>query len=246
MNPGACSVLVLVSALRNQVHVVIGDVEYVQASFVYRVRVVDLPTLVEEDADPRSLRARPPRPPVVVLDLTRIQFLGSERDPVVEVEIAVRRGVPGECPTHPCLVRGELRVRCPRHGGHRDVAMVQVGRDAVEVVHPEGTDEARRVGCPWRVLLSGLWIEHRVVDDQLAPPFENLAQRLPTILAVEEVLLLDRLPREVAALVAELIAKAGELLFFGEVLSFELRAIRRVSLLCGFPFAPPTRARRTR
>jgi hypothetical protein len=57
-----------------------------------------------------------------------------------------------------------------------------------------------------------------VVDDQLTPPFENLTQRLPAILAFEDVILLDKLPREVAALFAELITKAGELLFFGEVL----------------------------
>src|SRR5262245_41307103 len=96
--------------------------------------------------------------------------------------------------------------------------MVQVERDAIEVVHPEGTDEARRVGRPWRVLPCRLWIEHRVIDDQLAPSLEDVRERLPTTLAFEDVLLLDELAWQVAALLAELVAKPGELLLFGEML----------------------------
>jgi hypothetical protein len=107
-------------------------------------------------------------------------------------------------------------------------AMVQVERDAVEVVHPERTDIASRLGRPWSVLPCRLWIEHRVVGDQLTPPVEDVRERLPTVLALEDVLLLDEIPWEVAAFLAELVAKPGELLLFGEMLLADRRAIRRV------------------
>src|SRR5438552_15598256 len=74
------------------------------------------------------------------------------------------------------------------------------------------------VGSPGRVRPRGLGIEHRVVDDELAPPSEDLAERLPTLFALERVLLLDQLPRQFATLFAQLIAKAGKLLFFGQML----------------------------
>jgi hypothetical protein len=48
-----------------------------------------------------------------------------------------------------------------------------------------------------------------VIDDELALPFEDLAERLPALLALERVLFLDQLPRQVATLFAELVAKAS-------------------------------------
>src|SRR4029453_2437671 len=85
-------------------------------------------------------------------------------------------------------------------------------------------------------------IEHRVVDDQLAPPFEDLAQCLPTILAFEDVVLLDKLPREISALLAELIAKAGELLFLGQVLLSSCEPLVVCRYLVGFHSLLLTRA----
>src|SRR5438270_12708768 len=41
--------LVLVAALRHQVHVVVGDVHHVETAWVRRVRVVDLPAVAHED-----------------------------------------------------------------------------------------------------------------------------------------------------------------------------------------------------
>ena len=57
-----------------------------------------------------------------------------------------------------------------------------------------------------------------MVDDQLASAFEYLAEALPAVLAFEDVILLDRFPRQLAALRAELIAEASELLLLGQVL----------------------------
>ena len=74
--------IVLVSALWNQVHVVVGDVEHVQAALVGRVCVIDLASFLEEDADPWRLRSGPPDRAVVVLDPTRLQFVGVNETPV--------------------------------------------------------------------------------------------------------------------------------------------------------------------
>src|SRR5687768_12324969 len=64
----------------------------------------------------------------------------------------------------------------------------------------------------------GLGIEHRVVDDELAAALEDLSERLPTVFALERVLLLDTLPRQFAPLPAELVAKASEPLFLDQML----------------------------
>src|SRR5262245_31287310 len=96
--------------------------------------------------------------------------------------------------------------------------MVQVNRDAVEVVHPERADEARGIGRPRRVLPRRLRVEHRVIDDELATSLEDLAERLPTVPAIEDVLLVDQLPGQAAPLAAEPIAEACELLLLGQML----------------------------
>jgi len=50
------------------------------------------------------------------------------------------------------------------------------------------------------------------------PGASDRAERLPTLLSLERVLLVDQLPRQFATLFTQLIAKAGELLFFGQML----------------------------
>src|SRR5438132_13040456 len=79
--------------------------------------------------------------------------------------------------------------------------------DAVEVVGPEGA--AAAADLPVRTV-------HEVVDDELAALAEEIREHLPAILALEDVFLLDPLPRQVPALPAELITTTGELLFRGE------------------------------
>src|SRR2546425_12578456 len=104
-----------------------------------------------------------------------------------------------------------------RERGHCDVAAVQVAGDAVEVVHPEGADEARRVGCPGRMTARGVGIEHRVIDDQLAASLEDIAERLRPALALEGVLLFDELPGQIAPLPAQLVTHPGELLLLRQM-----------------------------
>src|SRR5512136_1173378 len=95
--------------------------------------------------------------------------------------------------------------------------------DAVKVVHPPGTHKARRVGGPTRVWPGGSWVEHCVIDRQLATSCEHIEERHLTVLALEGVLLFHQFPRKIAALAAQLVAKARELLFFRQVLLASLR-----------------------
>src|SRR5437899_7943308 len=89
--------------------------------------------------------------------------------------------------------------------------------DAVEVVHPEGADEAGRVLCPGRMGSRGVGVEHGVIDDQLAASLEDVAERLRSVLALEGVLLFDELPGQIAPLAAQLVAHPGELLLLRQV-----------------------------
>src|SRR5262245_37840669 len=90
--------------------------------------------------------------------------------------------------------------------------------DAVEVVHPERTRKARRVGGPGRLWPGSIRIEHGMVDHQLTASVEHVSQRDVSMLALEGVLLVHQLPGKISAFATQLIAEMGELLFFGEVL----------------------------
>jgi len=58
-----------------------------------------------------------------------------------------------------------------------------------------------------------------VVDDQLRAPVEELGQRLRALVSVEDVLLVNRYPRQFLPLPRELVAAAGELLLALEQLT---------------------------
>src|SRR6267143_230536 len=74
---------------------------------------------------------------LVVGGVAEGQGLGLEGDLEVVVEIGAVRGYPLECPAETpgeCLQLGERRAR---DGGEGDVALTEMGGDAVEVVGPE-------------------------------------------------------------------------------------------------------------
>ena len=77
--------------------------------------------------------------------------------------------------------------------------------DRVEVVHAEGTADAP---------LLPVWAEHEMRHDQLAAPGEQIGQCLWTVGAIEDVGFLDPLPGQREPLRGQLVAQAGELLFF--------------------------------
>src|SRR5712692_8251986 len=60
---------------------------------------------------------------VVVFDGPIALLLLRDRDVEVEVEVAAERGRPGKRPSHPPLVRLQLRERRPRHRRKRDVVV---------------------------------------------------------------------------------------------------------------------------
>src|SRR5262249_26576917 len=90
--------------------------------------------------------------------------------------------------------------------------MREVNHDALEVVHPERAHLTRCVLSVGRLVRRSLRIEHRVVDDELRTPFEDLLESLGSAGAIEDVLLRYALPRKVAAPSAEFIAQPIEFL----------------------------------
>jgi hypothetical protein len=60
-------------------------------------------------------------------------------------------------------------------------------------------------------------VEHRVIDDKLAAPPEEVAECLLPMLPLEGVWLFDELPRQVAPLPAQLVAHPRELLLLCQV-----------------------------
>src|ERR1700722_9675175 len=84
--------------------------------------------------------------------------------------------------------------------------MLQMNRDAIEIVGPERAMRASRV--PFR-------IEHEVIYDQLARAVEELRQSFLALRSFERVLLIDALPRQLAPFRAKLVAEPVKLLLFG-------------------------------
>src|SRR5436190_2433845 len=193
---------VFVAALRDEVEVVVGGVDEVDASRIGRVGVEHVAAVcLCEDAEAFTIRV--PRSQRLVVEDGLVLPLRPERDVVVVVEVVLERRHPLEAPAHPLLVRRDLRQRRARDRDHRHVAGLQVENDRIEIVGPERADRAAGVV---------LRIEHEVVDEELATTVEELRQRLLPARAVEDVLLLDRLPRQGLPLLRQLVACTRELL----------------------------------
>src|SRR5215472_10160562 len=96
--------------------------------------------------------------------------------------------------------------------------MVEVDDDVVEIVHPPGAGEARRVLCPRRLVGSRLRVEHGVIDDELVAAVEKLLERAAALGALEDVAFVYKLPRQLASRLAEPVPRLRELLLVEEVL----------------------------
>src|SRR5205823_3356786 len=142
--------------------------------------------------------------------------LRVERDVVVEVEVAPEGRDPVEAPAHPLLVGRDLRERRTRDGDHGHVSVLQMLHGRLEVVRPERAD---------RTALLPVRAEHEVIDEQLAAAVEEISQRLLAVWALEDVLLLDRLPGKALSLLRQLVACACELLLLGEQLLARLEPL---------------------
>ena len=86
-----------------------------------------------------------------------------------------------------------LHVRCARDCDKADIAMLQMNRDAIEIVGPERATRAS--GVPFR-------IEHEVIDNELTRAVEELRQSFFAVRSLERVLLLDALPWQRAPVLA--------------------------------------------
>src|SRR5262245_1335611 len=200
--------LVLVAPLRHQIEPVVGAVHEIDPAPVARIGMEHsaVGRLVEEARSGQLRLARVARC-VVVRRPFALQRFASERNAVVEVEVAPERRQPGEAPSHPLLVGLELREGCLGDGDEGHVAMRQVDVDTVEIVGPERAALASLV--PLRR-------EHEVIDGELTPRAEELGERRLPARALEDVRLVDPFPRQLPPLPAELVAEPGELLLLGE------------------------------
>ena len=144
---------------------------------------------------------------VVVVKVAAGDLLRPERDVVIVIEVAAGGGDPVELPSHAALERLKFRPGRPRNGRQRNVAGVEVGRHAREMV-----GNVRTTGAT-----SGpAGAEHEVVDDQLSAAVEEVVERLLSLWAVKQVGLFDALPGEFQTATIELVALPGEGFFFGQ------------------------------
>src|SRR6266566_137224 len=202
---------VFVAALRDKVEVVVSGIDEVDPTRIGRVSVEHLAALVlGKDAGALTVRVPRGERPVVVDGF--VLLLRREEDSVIVVEVVPKRRDPGEAPAHPLLVCLDLRERRSGDRDHRHVPMVQVLNHRLEVVGPERANRA--AGLILR-------IEHEVVDEQLASAVEELGQGLLALRALEDVLLLDRLPGQGLPMSRQLVARAREFLLIRE----QLRAL---------------------
>src|SRR5262249_23957020 len=141
-------------------------------------------------------------------------LLGRERDVVIEIEIAPVRRYPREAPAHALLVGVDLRQWGARDGRERQIAMLEMDQDAVEIVGPEGARLAA---------ILPIGSESEVMDDQLGAPLEHSGEVEVAIRPLEAVGLLHALPGHRHAAARQRIALARELLLGSEKLDAGLQ-----------------------
>src|ERR1700738_3442131 len=82
--------------------------------------------------------------------------------------------------------------------------------------------------------------EHEMINDELAPPGEQVGERLLAVRPVEHVALLDPLPRQLAPLPAQVVTHPVELLLLGEQRLARLEPLRRRDdFVAGHRIPPP-------
>ena len=109
----------------------------------------------------------------------------------------------GKRPSHPPLVRLQLRERRPRDRPEHHVMVGQVHREAVEPVRD------RRAGRTSRRVVGP---EHEVVDEELRAPSEEVCERGAPLVGLESILLVDPDPRQLLPPPRQLVAAPRELL----------------------------------
>src|SRR5258708_6027560 len=198
---------ILISSPGSQGEGLVGGVHHVATSRGAGVGVKHRAALVfVEDADPPPVQIQRAGigSAIVVEPRSIVGFLGGKRHVIVKVEIARSRGEPLEAPSHPLFERLDLGQGRPGNGYKGRIAVIEVNTAPIECVGPE------RAG---RTPFLPLRIEHKVIDDELAPAFEEFGQRLLPFGPIEDIRLVHLLPPEGAPLLAQLVPKPREFLF---------------------------------
>ena len=135
-----------------------------------------------------------------------------EAEPLVDAEVgreALRADrVPRDVgPAHPLGVAAEVRLRCRRCHGERDVASVQ----EAEVGNAVG--DGRAAGAPGVGPAVDAFLEEEPVEDELAATVEQLGQRPLPVRTLEVVVVLDAHHRHALAGRGEFVHRGGDRLF---------------------------------
>src|SRR5437667_7589003 len=112
---------------------------------------------------------------------------------------------PVKPPAHALLERLDLPKRRPRNHRQPNITRRQMHHTAFNMV---GNERATR--APFRPPRT----EHEVIHNQLAFAAEKIGQRLLALRSIEDIGLLNPLPRQLATLLAQFVAKPRELLLF--------------------------------
>src|SRR5215469_7980767 len=177
---------VLIATFWHKIEELVGTIDHVNAPPVTRIGVEHFTSLIlVKDTD--SLLVRYINRPnlIVVVRLTLGDLFGRKRHVIIEIEIASVGGDPPEAPAHVLLVSVDLSERSARNDRECHIAIMEMNRDAVEIVGPE------------RARLASLFpigAEHEVIDDQLGAPVEEIGERKGAIRPLELVGLFYPLP----------------------------------------------------
>src|SRR5262249_49253685 len=200
--------IVFAAALGNQVQVAVRIETGFGAAGVSGISVENIAVLVfVENADAGSLSTGKFRHVEVVVHLALRQLFLGERRVVVVIEVGLIRRDPGKTPAEALFEGFDFRQRRARDGGEADVALREMRDRAVKAI-----GDHRATGTafiPFRA-------EHEVVDDELAATTEKIGEGFLAGGRIEDVVLLDLEPRELAALPGDVVAQASQFLFFGE------------------------------
>ena len=195
--------VLLVAAFRREVEIVIGRVHHVEAARIAGIGVIDgavVPTREHADARPLAERFLET---VVVGDFAFRLLLVRLADMIIVAELGVGRRHPFEAPAHARLISPELVEWRARDRGKAHIALRKMHDKAVIPVGPERA--VRAAGVPG-------WIEHEMLDDELAPAVEQIGQRFLPPRAIEDVILRDPHPWQPPPFRVEFVAQPREFL----------------------------------
>src|SRR5277367_1779524 len=144
-----------------------------------------------EDAVPGKIFNRGIDHRVIVIHLAAGDLFRHERHMEVIVEVAAMRRHPPELPPHAPPERFNLLERRARNRDKRDIMMFKMRQSPVNMIRLERTPDTTLL--PSRP-------EHKVLNNQLAASVKQIRQRLLAVWSIEDVLLLNTNPRQLAPL----------------------------------------------